>query len=254
MTSKVILTDVQVLAAGTKIEQDVEGKEPDPGERRHAAGQPRRGRAADARSQRRQDPAGAQEPAGQRHPVDARRQAGGAARQPAAHHGRVSTRASTRAASSTVRPRRRRRRPSRSFAATSARTKSCASRSNSMTRMSKTGPGPRRSPLPATGPSCGRRAHRSARHRCRRAGRSCRPPATSGCSWAAPRSWTSARAIARVSLTERRHRRCPRHLAEPAPRQRQDARHDFHVRLGSRRHARATRSSCSATWRGSPSR
>jgi pilus assembly protein CpaB len=30
MTSKVILTDVQVLAAGTKIEQDVEGKEPIP--------------------------------------------------------------------------------------------------------------------------------------------------------------------------------------------------------------------------------
>ena len=30
MTSKVILTDVQVLAAGTKIEQDVESKEPIP--------------------------------------------------------------------------------------------------------------------------------------------------------------------------------------------------------------------------------
>jgi pilus assembly protein CpaB len=28
MTSKVILTDVQVLAAGTKLEQDVEGKKP----------------------------------------------------------------------------------------------------------------------------------------------------------------------------------------------------------------------------------
>ena len=42
MTSKVILTNVQVLAAGTKIEQRHERQQADPGQRRHAARRTRR--------------------------------------------------------------------------------------------------------------------------------------------------------------------------------------------------------------------
>ena len=42
VTSKVILTNVQVLAAGTKIERDDDRRQADRGERRHAAGRSRR--------------------------------------------------------------------------------------------------------------------------------------------------------------------------------------------------------------------
>ena len=57
-----ILTDVQVLAAGTKIERDTEKGKPT-GERRDAARQPRRVGAADARRDGGQDSARAAQPA-----------------------------------------------------------------------------------------------------------------------------------------------------------------------------------------------
>ena len=80
MTSKVILTNVQVLAAGTKIERDDRQEQADAGVGRHAARQPGRSRAADAGQQRRQDSARAQKSARYGHHFDNRRAAVGAAR------------------------------------------------------------------------------------------------------------------------------------------------------------------------------
>ena len=56
-TSKVVLTNVQVLAAGTKMEQDGDQGKPMPVTRRDAARRSRAGRAADAGQHRRQDSA-----------------------------------------------------------------------------------------------------------------------------------------------------------------------------------------------------
>ena len=69
MTTKVILTNVEVLAAGTKIERTTDKDKPIPGDGRDDAGRPRAGRAPDPGEHRRQDSTGASQSA---RPVDAR--------------------------------------------------------------------------------------------------------------------------------------------------------------------------------------
>ena len=133
MTSKVILTNVQVLAAGTKIEQDAEGNKPMAVSVVTLLVNPEESERLTLASDRRQDSARAAQPARQGHPRDARRRSRGAAREPAAHPvgehrartGKTATPARAPAPPS--------RRPSRSSVATSARTKSCVGRSRSMT-------------------------------------------------------------------------------------------------------------------------
>ena len=80
MTSKVILTNVQVLAAGTKIERDTEKNKPMPVSVVTLLVDPDEAERLTLAEHRRQDSARAPKPAGQGHDADPRHPAGGAAR------------------------------------------------------------------------------------------------------------------------------------------------------------------------------
>ena len=84
MTSKVILTNVQVLAAGTKIDRETDKDKPMPVSVVTLLVDPEAGRAADAGGERRQDSAGAAQSAGSRNAGDAGHSTG----RPAGHAGR----------------------------------------------------------------------------------------------------------------------------------------------------------------------
>ena len=76
MTSKVVLSNVQVLTAGTRMEQDTGRRQADAGDRRDAAGESGAVRTAGAGEHRRQDSARAAQPArpgcAGRHPASSR--------------------------------------------------------------------------------------------------------------------------------------------------------------------------------------
>ena len=78
ITSKVILTNVLVLAAGTKIERDVEGNKPIQVSVVTLLVNPDRGRTAHAREHRGQDSAGASQPDGSDRTADPGRPSRGA--------------------------------------------------------------------------------------------------------------------------------------------------------------------------------
>ena len=80
MTSKLILSNVQVLTAGTRMEQDQEKGKPDAGHGRDAAGEPGAVRAAGSGEHRRQDSAGAPQSPGSDRAGNARREDGRAGR------------------------------------------------------------------------------------------------------------------------------------------------------------------------------
>ena len=250
MTSKVILTNVQVLAAGTQDRaRHREDNKPMSVSVVTLLVDPLRGRAADAGQHRRQDSARAAQSARQDDAADAWDQAGGPARpvgDGAARRGR--RRRAAVAVAAPRRPRRSRRRrrcrPSKSSAAISARTKSCA-RSMQMTAgtshvwHSDRRRGPARRHLTRKSPAC-----RTPTRQPRSANAVIDTPATPvQHRWSAVRRSRHRHADRARVADQRRRRRRDGHVAEPAAAARQDAGHDLDVRVGSRRRrSAATRS------------
>ena len=251
ITSKMILTNVQVLTAGTRIERDVEQDKPISVSVVTLLVDPDAGGTADARQHGRQDSARAAQPARQGHAsTPGIRQAALLGATPLSRPSASRDRASPRHPSP-LRPRppprrRNRLRPSRSSEATNARRKSCARSSTMetkreggrMTGLNRAGIGilvvavSARASTPlkpvAPGPAA--------------VGTDAEPNATT--LPADHRTFDRRRHRlanhARVA-DERGHRRRDGDVAEPAARARQDARHDLHVRLEPRRCASQVR-------------